>query len=320
MFEVLGLTEAEQSVYQVLVDHTALTVAELRKQTGLTSAGLNAALQRLIGKALVTQVDGAYGVMPPDISIGSLIAQQQESLRQLATAVGELSGRYHRSHAKRDASDLVTIITDDREVIELAEHIQTNAVREVLTFDRPPYLRVQTQPNEVEFAGLADGVRYATLYAQASYERHRDYIRDYVQSGEEARVLPELPMKFVIADREIAIMPLDLSSPTFGPALLLRQCSLVETLVVTFEMLWARAAPIVGAAEPATPDAAFDVELLELLAAGLKDESIARHLKVSVRTVVRRVNALMRELDARTRFQAGLQSARRGLLDPDSRS
>ncbi len=55
-------------------------------------------------------------------------------------------------------------------------------------------------------------------------------------------------------------------------------------------------------------------QVLELMALGVKDESIGRQLGVSLRTVRRRVADLMIELDSATRFQAGLEAARRGLL------
>ena len=54
--------------------------------------------------------------------------------------------------------------------------------------------------------------------------------------------------------------------------------------------------------------------VLELLMLGSKDESISRQLGISLRTVRRRVAELMDELGAGTRFQAGVESARRGLL------
>jgi DNA-binding NarL/FixJ family response regulator len=47
---------------------------------------------------------------------------------------------------------------------------------------------------------------------------------------------------------------------------------------------------------------------------GAKDETIARQLGVSLRTVRRRVAELMDELGASTRFQAGMEAVRRGLL------
>jgi DNA-binding NarL/FixJ family response regulator len=54
--------------------------------------------------------------------------------------------------------------------------------------------------------------------------------------------------------------------------------------------------------------------VLELMMLGAKDESIARQLGVSLRTVRRRIADLMDELGAATRFQAGMEAARRGLL------
>jgi DNA-binding NarL/FixJ family response regulator len=52
--------------------------------------------------------------------------------------------------------------------------------------------------------------------------------------------------------------------------------------------------------------------VLELLALGAKDEVIARHLGVSLRTARRRVADLFDELGAATRFQAGVEAGRRG--------
>nr|WP_243727306.1 LuxR C-terminal-related transcriptional regulator [Actinocrispum wychmicini] len=58
----------------------------------------------------------------------------------------------------------------------------------------------------------------------------------------------------------------------------------------------------------------LDDRLLSLLAAGLKDEAIARQLGVSLRTVHRRTSELSESLGARTRFQAGMRAERQGLL------
>jgi DNA-binding NarL/FixJ family response regulator len=49
-----------------------------------------------------------------------------------------------------------------------------------------------------------------------------------------------------------------------------------------------------------------------MLAAGAKDEQIARALGVSLRTVRRRVAALLADLGVRSRFQAGVEAMRRG--------
>ena len=54
--------------------------------------------------------------------------------------------------------------------------------------------------------------------------------------------------------------------------------------------------------------------LLGMLAVGLTDEAIGRQLGWHPRTVQRHVRRLMSDLGAQTRFQAGLQAARRGWL------
>ena len=58
-----------------------------------------------------------------------------------------------------------------------------------------------------------------------------------------------------------------------------------------------------------------DARLMTLLAAGFKDDAIARQLALSSRTVGRRVAELMETLGARTRFQAGIHAQRRHLLE-----
>ena len=54
--------------------------------------------------------------------------------------------------------------------------------------------------------------------------------------------------------------------------------------------------------------------VLAMLGAGFKDEAIARHLGISMRTTGRRVLSILDHLQASTRFQAGAQAVRRGWL------
>jgi DNA-binding NarL/FixJ family response regulator len=59
---------------------------------------------------------------------------------------------------------------------------------------------------------------------------------------------------------------------------------------------------------------AEDETILTYLAAGLKDEVIARRLGIAPRTAQRRVARLMDLLGAETRFQAGLHATKMGWL------
>lgn len=54
--------------------------------------------------------------------------------------------------------------------------------------------------------------------------------------------------------------------------------------------------------------------LVELLASGITDEAIARHLGVTARTLRRRIRDLHDRLGSSGRFQAGVRAAQRGWL------
>ncbi len=99
----------------------------------------------------------------------------------------------------------------------------------------------------------------------------------------------------------------------------LHESALLAALVMFFEMLWAGSDPLpTQGPAPGRADRTEtpDQDLLALLALGMKDETIARHLDVTVRTVTRRVGKVLDTLDARTRFQAGMRAVERGWLTP----
>lgn len=100
----------------------------------------------------------------------------------------------------------------------------------------------------------------------------------------------------------------------------LRMATPVDAVARLFEAIWTLATPYwPGLLEaPRTYDslplAERDQGILALLATGASDQAIARQTGVSVRTVERRVRYLMDRLGAATRFQAGVQAARRGWI------
>ena len=75
-----------------------------------------------------------------------------------------------------------------------------------------------------------------------------------------------------------------------------------------FDLAWRHAVP---APSLNGREAGGDPKLVELLELGMKDEAIARHLGVSLRTVRRRVAHLMAANGVDTRFQLGWALARR---------
>ncbi|MEU8778063.1 hypothetical protein [Streptomyces sp. NPDC048606] len=164
-------------------------------------------------------------------------------------------------------------------------------------------------------------VRTVTDRRGADFPDRAKELLALTELGLQARIGARLPTRLVLVDRRTCLLPpprrdgdrdgdgegADAVALAFGESLLHRAA------LPLFESLWARATPVGSAGSPLTAD---QRELLGLLASGLKDESIARRLGVHVHTARRRITRMLEELDADTRFQAGVQAATRGWLRP----
>lgn len=138
----------------------------------------------------------------------------------------------------------------------------------------------------------------------------RDLAEPRAAAGERQRYLEEVPLDFIIFGDSGVLLSDDDEESSAPDMLLVHSQNVRSTFVALFEELWRRADPLHDGAA-----AAADMRVLELLGLGFKDEAIARHLGMGLRTVRRRVAALMDEHGVDTRFQLGLAVARRGLLD-----
>lgn len=156
--------------------------------------------------------------------------------------------------------------------------------------------------------------RQRTLYPMDVMDASagRDWIRSWAAAGEVQRLSLAPPSDFAIFDDEAVV-----AVATWGDAaadyVLIREPMIVAAFTTLFDRSFERGLPVT-AEQGAGADSAGDLRLLRLLARGLKDESIARYLGVSLRTVRRRVAHLMDLHAAETRFQLGVAAARADLV------
>lgn len=136
----------------------------------------------------------------------------------------------------------------------------------------------------------------------------RGWVEARASDGERQRFVEDIDLQFVVFGTSIVLV--EGGSEPDAYALLIRVPVVVEAFASLFEEYWRRGelARRAGLSEQTR-------RLVELLAMGLKDEAIARHLGVGLRTVRRRVAELVDAYGVQTRFQLGLEIGRRAPLE-----
>lgn len=123
--------------------------------------------------------------------------------------------------------------------------------------------------------------------------------------GMQHRVLPSLPIKLILVDRRVAVLPLDPHDVGQG-ALEVCDPPAVEELVARFLSLWADAGTSKNGPSMSIELTPRERAIVSLLAAGHTDSSASASLGLSRRTVVYAVQGLMERCGVQNRFQLGL--------------
>lgn len=319
MWEAVGVSELEARVYEMLVPHHQATSAMLAEDADLTRDQAARILAKLVDRGLVTRLPGRparFAAVMPDLAASTLIASRERELRLLRSHAQQLADAHRRESAGGHPAELIEVIEGAPNVREAFVRLQRGAQREMRVFDKPPYTGEQPEGNPDEYQLLGDGrVRYRTLYERSALTipGRMSEIWNGIRYGERARVTGELPMKMVLCDDRLALIPVSTSDCPADAAYLVHPSSLLDALAGLFEAFWGRAVPLNQASPEGDRELADeDLDLVGLLASGATDETIARTLGWSVRTVHRHVHRLMASAGADTRFQAGMQAVRRG--------
>lgn len=325
MFEGIGLAPEEEDLYLRLLATGPAAVRDLARDLQWGSPRVRSVLKSLESKGFATQSpppSRSYVAVAPAAAVEHLVVRREEDIARAREIASQLEADYRVRLQRTDPAELVEVVAGQEAIVQRVAQLQSAARKEIANFSKPPYLDTYESDNPMELALLRRGVRIRVLYESAGLDMQEfKWIQRDIDSGEEARVLSELPMKLLIIDDKVAVTPVTALDPSKEAAsLVLHAASVVRGLKLLFEREWERALPIGVAAEeeshaPTAPLGETDRELIGLLASGFTDETIARQMGLGQRTVRRRLRRLMDELGAGTRFQAGMQVVRRGLID-----
>ncbi|MFF3563431.1 helix-turn-helix domain-containing protein [Streptomyces sp. NPDC002574] len=332
MLETVGLTAAEGEVYRLLLGTESASAEEVSGRCGLDAAAVRRLLLALEAKGLAYPVEdspGWFAAIPPEVALVPRLQRHSEDLDRTRAAVFEMVQAYQRGARARVSGEAIEIISGAAALRQRLRQLQDNTRHEMTWFCKASYVAMSPESNQEQFAAHARGVLYRVLYEQAYFDDPGsvDNVVRGVHAGEVARAVPRLPLRMAVSDRSVAVLPLASSGAPGNPkelkAALVRESSLLEALIDLFERYWEVGAPLrvteegrIGGADPedAASLAAEDRHLLSLMVAGLTDGAIAGQLRVSKRTVQRRIQGLMSLAGVATRMQLGWHAARRNWL------
>lgn len=320
----VGVDTMAEQAYRLLLSQESATADDVVAALGVPEKEGLAVLERLHHAGLMSRrSSGEFFTVDPRHALRALVEARERQLAAVRHATGPLGELFDAARRARDGGPGTNVISGLEAIGDRYYRLKQSARTELCALDRPPFLLAPNEP--LDEAAVRRGVRVRAVYAAASFEADGGWqdLGNLVSRGEEARVVPALPIKLAMADRSAAMVSLTLSVGS-AEYLYTESPPLLEALGELFENYWSAASPLTEATDCGTlpGKAAAGVErarqptdeertLLALFAAGVKDEAIARQLGISPRTLRRRIQDLFTELGATNRFGAGVAAARR---------
>ncbi|MFC7817658.1 MULTISPECIES: helix-turn-helix transcriptional regulator [unclassified Streptomyces] len=327
MLTSLGLGAVEEAVYRAMLSEPRSGVADLAVALGRPEGEVRRALDVLSELALVrpsAESQGGLRATAPEIAMEILMARQhadlaaqQERLESARAKAAQLIAEYADLRPSAGSPGVEHLIGLDAIRDRLA--LLTRDLRqEAMTFvpggAQPEHAMEAARPLNRDL--LAKGVRMRTVY-QDSVRNDRAtvaYVNWLASLGGRVRTAPSLPTRMIIFDRGVAVIPVSSSDTASGAVVLTGQGTLTA-LCALFETVWSTAQPLgKGPVRDGLGLSPQESTVIQLLARGYTDESIAKRLGVSHRTARRIANELMERLEARSRFEAGVRAVQRGWL------
>jgi hypothetical protein len=289
---------------------------------------VTADFETLLKLRLLRHAPNRVGVLlptSPDVAIAELVGpieveirDRQRQAEAFKSELSTLQGLYFDSRRARNRREAIDVIEETDGVRATLADIARRCTIEVFSA-HPGILSedavAESEPNDAEL--LARGVRMRSIYQHPArvHPRMREFLSGLAQAGAEVRTCEEIPDRIIILDREVAVIPNRSGS---SGAVVVREPSVVDYLYRGLEQRWSASLPLIDGSTSTVGygGAGDDLKraILRLLAAGAKDEYIARRLSISVRTCRRHIADILEELQANSRFQAGALASSGGLL------
>jgi sugar-specific transcriptional regulator TrmB len=243
----LGLTTYEARAYVALVRRDSFTAAQVARQAGLPRQRIYDVLGSLVEKGLASSRPGAvvkYAALAPEPAIERLVAFRRDAMASLeqdaADLVTALGPEFAAGQAHSDPLEYIEVLRDRGAINERFAELQAGVKREILVFTKPPYAtppQENVEGIEVTRSHVARSVYEFSVFDDAETT---DGVRRFIDAGEEARFVDQVPLKLVIIDE--AIVMFGMQDPVGGASeltiMVVEHPALASTLKLAFQSVW----------------------------------------------------------------------------------
>jgi sugar-specific transcriptional regulator TrmB len=245
----LGLTSYEARAYVALIGRDSFTAAQVARLAGLPRQRIYDVLDSLVGNGLAATRPGRvvkYSAADPRTAVEGLLAAHRRQLADLeAGASGiadELTTAYRAGQEHSDPLEYIEVLRDPGAINARFDELQQSVKQEILVFTKPPYAKAPQ--DNVEGLAVASSHKARGMYEFSLFDdtAATEGVRRFIEAGEEARFVPELPLKLVIIDETIVMF--GMQDPVAGRSdltiVVVEHPSLARVLQMAFNAYWAQ--------------------------------------------------------------------------------
>lgn len=314
-------------VYDHVLSYHAATTLEIATALGVSSAAVEGALRELLRLKLVRHCreQNTFLASDPDaaqtelvLPLEAAIHEKQRELVAIHHQLERFSKSFKQHQRTQRKSRLVATLESQREIsLRLIDSIrQSSGEIHTMWPVRSHETQILKDTLQLSSEAVRRGVRLRTLYPHTArfHPSFRAILQQNLESGAEVRTSDEVQHFIIIVDQETAFLPTDSSDGGASAVTVVYEPAIVNVLCGIYQNTWQSACVFDGCTSNGTTFNNVRNAILKMLASGLKDDVIARRVGISSRTLRRHIAAIMEELGAESRFQAGVAAASAGLI------
>ncbi|MBN2363805.1 hypothetical protein JXL83_06715 [candidate division WOR-3 bacterium] len=261
-FIELGLTEREAKVYLTLLTMKNFTPSELQHQVNITRTKIYEVLQKMVDRGICTEKlvgkKKYYEAVEPSVAFERVFEKYSRNCSDLLekkigivkVLVEELTPVFNECKEIMNPLDFIEVIKDRKQNQKKYQMIIQESKNEALTFNKGPYVcdnpLLLTEQKQEESELLKRGGVCKNIYEKNEIETIdwlQNYVKDQVQSGQQARIVENLPIKMIVVDRLKVVFPLQqsLGKNNTITSVYIEHKELAEACKMLFENIWEKA-------------------------------------------------------------------------------